>query len=452
MPREPLKVGISGVRGVVGRSMTPQIAAGWAEAFGNFVGKGPVLVGRDTRPTGEMVELAVIAGLQSVGCTPVLAGIVPTPTLLLQTATQDVMGGICITASHNPAEWNALKFIGRDGMFLDLMHSEELFDMFRQQNFRYVAEADLPIIRKLEDPLEVHWEKIRAYVDIDLIRAQGFKVAVDCCNGVGALSAVPFLRDELGCEVFPIHDAPNGRFERGAEPTPDHLTALCETTKDNGCQIGFAQDPDGDRLAIVSEQGEAIGEDYTLVFAAQQVLERHKQGPIVVNLSCGKLFEHVAKQHDVPVYRTKIGEIHVSTRMLREGSVIGGEPNGGVIIPEIHPCRDSYGGMAIILERLAHQQKTITELRDELPTYVISKKKMEIRSGEAPRLLRALRRRYEDKEINLLDGVHIDFGDHWVHVRASNTEPVMRVVAEAPSLAQADGLTEELIAFLSAPA
>lgn len=446
--KETLKVGISGVRGIVGRALTPQIVAGFSQAFGTFVGRGTVVVGRDTRPTGTVLEHAVIAGLQSVGCKPLLAGVIPTPTVLFLTKELHARGGICITASHNPVEWNALKFSGPKGLFLGPIQAEELFDIYHQQQFPYVEEGGIRRIATIDAPTRSHFEKILQYVDAEAIRAKRFRVAVDGCNGVGAAFSREFL-EQLGCEVIMVHGDPHGRFEREAEPTPKSLTLLCEAVVAHRCHIGFAQDPDGDRLTIVNEFGEALDEELTLAMAVRQVLAAHERGPVVLNLSVGKTVEEVARSYDVPVERTRIGEIHVSSRMVQIGAVVGGESNGGVIIPGIHPCRDSFGGMAVILELLAQSGKSPSALRAELPHYHMVRSKIRVSGEQTPVLLRHLRKFYRDAPVNTLDGVHIDFGDHWIHVRPSNTEPVMRVAAEAGTPEHAQQLVDDLTQLLS---
>ncbi len=442
--KEALKVGVSGVRGVVGDSFTPQVAASFAQAFGTFVGHGAVVVGRDTRPSGAMAELAVVAGLQSVGCKPILAGVVPTPTVLVLTRELGARGGIMITASHNPSPWNALKFVDKTGLFLNPTRAEELFDVYHQQDFPLVPEGEIPAVAVESEPMESHFRKVLDYVDADAIRRRHFKVAVDCCNGVGALHSVPFLRDLLGCEVFPVYDKPTGAFEREPEPLPQNLQVLCRTVADRTCDVGFAQDPDGDRLAIVNERGRPIGEDLTLAFTVEQVLARHGKGTVVVNLSTSKSVDFVARKHGSEVVRTRIGEINVSETMVKMGAVAGGEGNGGVIVPAVHPCRDSYAGMALVLEMLAATGKTISELRAEIPQYFMVKDKIRIRADQAPDILRSLRRGYAGQKLNLLDGVFVDFGESWVHARRSNTEPVLRITAEAKTEDEARRLTEDV--------
>ncbi|MCE9614210.1 MAG: phosphoglucosamine mutase [Lentisphaerae bacterium] len=441
--KDYLKVGISGVRGIAGETFTPQLAAAFAHAFGSYGGRGSVLVGRDTRASGEMFEQAVIAGLQSAGCQPILAGIVPTPSLLMLTRKLGARGGIAITASHNPAPWNALKFVDSSGLFLSPSRATEFFDVYHQGEFKMVPENEIPGATLLTDPMAWHREKIFAYVDVEAIRRARFKVAVDCCNGVGALHSRPFL-EALGCEVVTCGDRITGDFDREPEPLPGNLGTLGQLVSDAHCVIGFAQDPDGDRLALVNEFGKPIGEDLTVAFGVRQVLDHHARGPVVVHMSTSRCVRAVAEQRGVPFHLARIGEINVTEKMLSVGSVVGGEGNGGIIIPAIHPCRDSFTGMAIVLELLALSGKTVSQLRAETPTYYMVKDKIPIRNEAAVGILRAIRRRYEHEEISLLDGVHVDLKDRWFHARMSNTEPVMRLTSEAPDEASARALVAEL--------
>lgn len=445
---ETLKVAISGVRGVVGSTFTPQVAATFAQAFGTFIGTGPVVVGRDTRPSGYMIELAVVAGLQSVGCTPVLAGVVPTPTLLMLASRMGIRGGIAITASHNPAEWNALKFIGPDGLFLSEGRAQELFDVYHQQDFPLVPEQDIRRAREEKYPTEDHFKRIVDYVDASVIRKRKLRVAVDCCNGVGALHS-PFLLDTmLGCEVFPVFDTPSGIFEREPEPLPQHLGRLRQAVVDHRCDIGFAQDPDGDRLAIVDEQGQALGEDMTLALAVWQVLDRHERGTVCVNVPTSRVVDEVASRYGCKVVRTRIGEINVAEAMLQHKAVIGGENIGGVMISKIHPCRDSFSGMAVICELLSHRASPVSEIAAELPRYFIARGKRAIRSEMAPVIIRHLRQTHDPARLNLLDGLFIERDRSWVHIRRSNTESVMRVTAEADTQTEAQALVDQYLGMM----
>jgi phosphomannomutase len=440
--KEFLKVGISGVRGVVGETFTPQLAASFARAFGVAVGRGGVLIGRDTRPSGPLVERAVVAGLQSAGCQPLLAGVVATPTLAMLVRDLGARGAIAITASHNPAPWNALKFIGRDGLFLGRARAEELFDIYHQGQFDLVPEAALPAAEPVADPMAGHVRRVLEYVDAAAIRQRRFRVALDPVNGVGALHTRAFL-DELGCETVACHDAPSGLFEREAEPLPENLGALGALVRKHGCDVGFAQDPDGDRLALVDEQGRPIGEDLTLAFGVQAVLDRHARGPVAIHLATSRAVQDVAERRGSAVTRTRIGEINVTEAMLALGAPVGGEGNGGVIVPAVHPGRDSYIAMALVLELLVKERCTVSQARDAVPRYALLKKKLPMRPKHVPDALRRLRRHYAGRRVNLLDGVFVDYPDAWVHVRPSNTEPILRLVAEAPTAEAATRLLDE---------
>ncbi len=449
--KETLKVGVSGVRGIVGRSFTPQLAAGFAQAFGSFVGRGAVVVGRDTRPSGPMIEQAVIAGLQSVGCRPLLAGIVPTPTLLLLTKHLGCRGGIVITASHNPMEWNALKFVGRQGVFLDDTMADQLFDIYHQQVFTLAPESEIPQCEGVADAMGPHREAIARFVDTESVRRRRFKVAMDCCNGVGAVHSPAFLREVLGCEVVPLFDRPNGLFEREPEPLPANLGALCAAVREAGCDVGFAQDPDGDRLIVVDEKGVAHSEDLPLALAVRQVLDRHERGPVAINLSTSKAVEMLARQRGSDVIRTPIGGTHVTKAMLAAGAVVGGEGNGGIIVPAIHPCRDSFAGMALLLELMVVTGQSMSALAASVPSYSVVREKLSIRAEEASDLLRVVRRAYAAWPQRHMDGVFVDMGEASLHVRRSNTEPVLRLVAEAPTRERAVELMAGLRILLSAP-
>ena len=442
--KEALKVAVSGVRGVVGVSFTPQLAASFAQAFGTFVGVGPVVVGRDTRPTGRMIENAVVAGLQSVGCAPILTGVAPTPSLLMLVPGLGARGGIAITASHNPEGWNALKFIGPNGLFISESRAQELFDIYHQQDFPTVAESDIRKVRIEKYPTEDHFKRILAYVNPTLIRRRKLRVAVDCCNGVGALYSPIFLDAMLGCEIYPVFDTPSGRFEREPEPLPQHLSRLRQMVVENKCDIGFAQDPDGDRLAVVDEKGRPIGEDLTLALAVWQVLDKHEKGAVCINVPTSRAVDVVAAKYGCQVVRTRIGEINVAESMLKNEAVVGGENIGGIMIRRIHPCRDSFSGMAVILEMLASRKMTVSEILQQLPQFSIARGKIPIRPELAPLIVRHMRHSHDPARLNMLDGVFIDLNPHsWVHIRRSNTESVMRITAESENMESAKAIVEE---------
>jgi phosphomannomutase len=441
-----LKIGISGVRGVVGESLTPQLVAKFAAAFGTYCGAGPIIVGTDSRPSRELVKQATIAGLLSTGCTPVDVGIVPVPALQLHVREVGAFGGICITASHNPIQWNALKFFAHDGIILRPNQAAELVDLYHQGEYARVPATGIPDVRFDDTTLARHRAAILAHVDVEAIRARHFRVAVDCCNGAASVATPAFL-EALGCEVVPLYTNPLEPFPRNPEPTPENLSELCRVVRESGAALGFAQDADADRLAIVDEHGEPLGEECTLALAIRHVL-RTQPGPVVVNISTSRMVDDVAQAAGCPVYRARVGEVNVVEGMLAHGATIGGEGNGGVIVPAINPCRDSFVGMALTLEALAAEGGSIAAMRARVPRYAIVKDKLTVPARDINPALRRLQEMYAAQTIDHTDGLKILWPDRWVQARGSNTEPILRVTAEAPTDADARALAAEVLAHL----
>lgn len=449
MSRKNLKISVSGVRGIVGEALTPALVSSFAAAFGQYVGHGRVIVGRDTRVTGDMYERAVVAGLLSVGCQPVLIGIVPTPTVQMVVEEYNANGGIAITASHNPIEWNALKLIGRSGVFLTQCEAKELLDIYNQPHRNYACEEEFRNIRKVDNTFLIHENKIFANVNTGLIKSQNLRVAVDCCNGAGAPYTVAFLK-KLGCDVFAVNTKVDGVFHRRPEPIPENLTELSQAVIDNGCDIGFAQDPDADRIVVVDEFGSPIGEQNSIVLATEHLLSR-KSGKVVVNIQTTKSVADIAEKYNSECVYTPVGEINVTSRMLDENAVIGGEGgSGGIIFPQVHPCRDSFTGMALILELLSERGQTLRTILNELPLYASAGAKISISSENALKMIRALIRKYQNEKVSTIDGLRIDWTDAWILIRSSNTEPIVRVYAEAKDLEKADELACEFIKEIEA--
>ena len=437
-----LKISISGVRGVIGDSLTPSLLTRFAQAFGTHTGAGTIVIGRDPRTSGEMVKHAVIAGVLSSGSRVVDLGVCPVPTVQLQVRRRHAHGGIAITASHNPAEWNALKFIGPAGLFLDAGQARELLDIYHQGEYTKVGGGEIRTVDEVEGAIDQHIKAILDAVGPLPQTAKPPRVVIDSCNGAGSIVG-PKLLEALGAEVIPINVTPDGSFPRPAEPVAENLGDLCAAVKEHNADIGFAQDMDADRLAIVSEQGEAIGEDYTLVLAALYVLNR-EPGPLVANLSTTSALDDVARQFDCPIFRTKIGEVNVTDGMRQHNAVIGGEGNGGVIYPRINFARDSLVGMALVLHLLAESGKSVSELLKTFPRYSIVKEKMECSSQRIPGVLRMLRQEYAEFPIDARDGVKVIMPDGWLLVRGSNTEPIIRIVAEANSQKRAGEIVSKV--------
>jgi len=441
-----LKIGMGWVRGIAGESLTPQLAASLAAAFGTWCGKGPVLVGTDTRPSRDMVTQASIAGLLSVGCAPVCLGIVPLPALQFRLRSSDAVGAICISASHNPVEWNALKFFGADGIVLRPNQFAELIDLYHQGVYPRVKAHEIADIRHDDSAVARHHECVLSAVDADLIRSRRFRIAIDCCNGAASRAAPAFLRS-LGCDVIEVHTDPAAPFPRNPEPVPENLGALCRAVRESGADAGFAQDADADRLAVVGENGEPLGEDSTVALSAHHVLSR-RPGPVVVNVSTSRLVDEVGCRFSSPVFRSKVGEIHVLERMLSCGAAIGGEGNGGVIYPSVNPCRDSFVAMALLLEALVQFKGTMRDLRRLYPSYAIVKQRVPCRPRDAASFLRLVRHLHRNDELDVSDGIMVRWPDRWLHVRGSETEPVLRIIAEAPTEPEAQALVRRVLDYL----
>lgn len=443
-----LKISISGVRGVIGESLTPTLLTRFAQAFGTYLVSGTLVIGRDPRTSGEMVKQAVIAGLLSSGCRVVDLGMCPVPTVQLLVRQQRAVGGIAITASHNPAEWNALKFIGGDGCFLNSDRAREMLDIYHQGEYTKVAGTDMRQVEELSGATDHHIKAILEGLGPLPDTGRRLRVVLDSCNGAASLAG-PKLLEALGADVVAINVTPDGTFPRPAEPLPENLGALCDAVKASRADVGFAQDMDADRLAIVSEQGIPIGEDYTLVLAALRVLSKER-GPVVANLSSTSALQEVAARFDSQVFLTKIGEVNVTEEMQKQTAVIGGEGNGGVIYPRINFARDSLVGMALVLHLLAETGQTITQIVAGLPRFSLVKEKLPCPSHKISTVLRMLRNDYADRPMDVRDGVKVILPEGWFLVRGSNTEPIMRVTAEAGNESDASKIIAEVYAKVKA--
>jgi phosphomannomutase len=441
--KSSLKVSVSGVRGIVGDSLTPSLIAGFSAAFGDYVGKGRVLVGRDTRVSGVMAEHAVVAGLLSVGCHPVLAGIVPTPSLQMAVGERHAAGAVVISASHNDAEWNALKFIGPGGIFLNESESAELLDIYYQPDASFVPESAHRDVTCAEGVFEAHAERIFRKVDTELIKRRAFRVAADCCNGVGALCSAGFLR-ELGCTVVPLFDETDGVFRRPPEPRAENLTALARAVRENACDAGFAQDPDGDRIAVVTDRGDCAGEQYSLALAVDHVLSK-TPGNVVANIQTTKAVEDIAAARGCKTFYSMVGEINVTKKILAEKAVVGGEGgSGGVIWPAVHPCRDSFSAMALVLEMMAVRKQKLSDILAGLPKYHSVNAKVPCGRVAAHDLVRHLRDKHAGLNPVIIDGIRLNIGGGWALVRPSNTEPALRITAEAADPSSASDICGKL--------
>jgi phosphomannomutase len=450
MAHDGLMVSVSGVRGRVGEALTPEVVAHFAAAFGAWAaargGSAAVVVGRDSRVSGPMFHRAVLAALQSVGCHVVDLGLTTTPTAQLAVEELHAAGGLMISASHNPIEWNALKFIGPSGLFLEAHEAAEVRRLMAEGVPRASWDR-LGTVEADERAVERHIERVLAipFLDVEGIRRRRFRVALDCVRGAGAV-VMPALLERLGCRVTAINLEPDGRFPRPPEPVAENLSDLERLVLSAEAAVGFAVDPDVDRLALVSEEGRAIGEDYTLALAARLVL-RHRRGPVVVNLSTSRVLEDVAAAADAPLVRAPVGEVNVAVRMRAERAAIGGEGNGGVILPDVHLGRDAPVGAALILQLLHEDDVPLSEIVRRYPRYTIVKDKLDRPNVSLEAVYDALRAAFPGAGFDTQDGLRVAWPDRWVHVRPSGTEPIVRVIAEAPSGEAA----RELIARARAP-
>jgi phosphomannomutase len=440
MAQGGLMVSVSGIRGRVGEALTPDVVARYAAAFGAWSlaqgGSTRVVVGRDSRVSGPMFHRIVVGTLQLTGCDVIDIGLTTTPGCQLAVEYHHAAGGVMLSASHNPIEWNALKLIGSSGLFLEASQGLAMRALL-ETGIPYATWDKMGVVTEDADVARRHVASVLAipYVDVEAIRRRRFKVALDCVRGAGA-TVMPMLLEALGCDVVSINMEPDGRFPREPEPIPENLSALEALVRESGADIGLAVDPDVDRLAIVSDEGRAIGEDYTLALAARLVL-RHRRGPVVTNLSTSLLVEDVAREAGVPAIRAPVGEVNVAVRMREENAPIGGEGNGGVILPEVHLGRDAPIGAALLLQLLVEEGRRVSEIARSLPSYVIVKDKLARPNASLDAVYGALRSAFPDAGADMQDGLRLAWPDRWVHVRPSGTEPIVRVIAEAPDEAQA---------------
>jgi phosphomannomutase len=444
---EPLIVSVSGVRGIVGDSLTPGVALDFASALGGYLQGGPVVLGRDGRPSGAMLRHAVIAGLTAAGCRVHDAGILPTPTLGLAVRTLAAAGGVQITASHNPAPYNGLKLFGDDGRVLSTERGREVQGIFEAKKGRLVPWDRVGKVEKYDRAGADHRDRVLELIDAETVRAAGRRAFLDANGGAGGPLGQDLLRS-LGVEVIAQGCAADGNFLHEPEPTEDNVREVAGRVAGEKADVGFVLDPDADRLALIDETGRYVGEELTISLAALFRLGQHP-GPVVVNLSTTRLVEDIAARFGCTCHRSAVGEANVADRMLAVGAVLGGEGNGGVMDPRVGLVRDPFIGMGMILELLARTGKKLSELVAELPAYHIVKEKVAVGREQLPRLFEALPKRWPEAQADRQDGLRLSWADRWVHIRPSNTEPVVRVIAEAPTRAEAQRLCALVGTFLN---
>ncbi len=447
-PEADLIVSVSGIRGIVGQGLTPEAAMAFAAALAAHTHGGRIVLSRDGRPSGVLLRHAVLAGLLSGGCEVEDLGVAPTPTCGLAIRRLQAAGGIQITASHNPAQWNGLKLFGPDGMVLGTAEGQKIKDLFQTKTFRRVSWSEVGTVVERRQAEDWHRDRVLELVDVPRIRARRLRAFLDANGGAGG----PLGRRLL--EAFqsqPICHACNGDgfFQHEPEPVQANLRAICPLVAEQGADIGLVLDPDADRLALIDEAGHYIGEELTLALAVLFRL-RQERGPVVLNMSTSRVSEDIARQFGCPCFRAAVGEANVVEKMREVGAVIGGEGNGGVIDPRVGWVRDPFIGMGLILNLLTDTGKRLSELVAELPAYFITKEKYTVDRQRLPKLFAALTARWPEADGNRLDGLRLDWADRWVHVRPSNTEPIIRVIAEAPRQEDAERLCCEVGELLRA--
>lgn len=436
-----LKASISGIRGIVGESLVPQVIVDYVSAYSQMMPKGTILLGRDSRPSGNVLCNFVAYLLNCLGRDVVDIGIVPTPTVLFCVNEKKYAGGIVITASHNPIEWNALKLVNSSGKFLSQGEFAELSQLVEQKKCNYAKWDELGSLQQDYSMSECHLNKVLDFVDVEKIKSKKCKVVIDTVNGAGGPIGAKLLRS-LGCDVTEINTEPTGYFAHQPEPTPPNLTQLSKKMKECHADIGFALDPDGDRLVIAGSNGEILSEEYTLALCADHYLSSKEKTDLVINLSSSRLCDDVATKYGVKVRRVPTGEIHVTEALEETRAKLGGEGNGGIILPQINKCRDSLVGMALILEYVANNGRKIEDCAADIGNYFFIKKKFDIADIDLNKIEILLKEKFPMGKLNRGDGLRFDFDDSWVLIRKSNTEPIVRVFAEAKSESKAADLID----------
>ena len=447
---QALIISVSGLRGIIGENLTAALAADYGCAFGSYLRSScddsrkrlSVCLGRDSRPSGPMIQAAVTAGLCSVGVDVTDLGIVTTPCVGVMLRELACDGGAVITASHNPIQYNGVKLLLSDGIAPPPEVAAEIKARFQDKDFSLVGSAQCG--RRLDndqaDP--IHIDRVLAIVRPEEIAARRFKVVLDSVNGAGGRIGLRLL-EALGCEVIPLNGEPTGFFAHEPEPTEANLQGLCDIVRGEGADIGFAQDPDADRIAIVDQNGRYLGEEYTLALAAKYVLGT-EGGNTAANLSTSRMLDDIAEQAGVTVIRTPVGEANVAKALLEHQCIVGGEGNGGIIDLRVGPVRDSLVAMALVLQLMATEDQTVGQLADQIGGYAMLKEKFSATAEQADRIIAEAKALFPDAKVNTSDGCRFEFSNSWIHLRLSNTEPVMRVIVEAPDQAAAEDYARQV--------
>lgn len=435
MSAKPI-ISVSGLRGIIGVSLDPALAARFVSAFVRDRSPGPIIVSRDGRATGPMLVDAVKSGLVASGRKVIDAGVAATPTLGVLVRHHQAAGGVQISASHNPPEYNGIKLFDDSGRVLPAPVGERVLQRFQAEEFAWTSHDQLGSVTQLDETDQRHLELVLATVNVEAIRRMNYSVLIDSNHGAGAGLGVKLL-EELGCNVVALGAEPTGQFAHPPEPTAENLVSVSTKVTEAGAVVGFCQDPDADRLALIDEAGSYIGEEFTVAITVQHALTQGK-GPIVTNCATSRMAEDIADAFEVPFYRSAVGEANVTDEMLRVTAWYGGEGNGGPIDPRVGFVRDSFVGMAQVLDAMAARQMSLSAIVAELPKYAIRKSKASVEGLDLNKVIDALKSRFKDAEASLQDGLRLDWPGKWLLVRASNTEPIVRIIAEASDETAAD--------------
>jgi len=437
-----LIISVSGLRGILGESLTPQVAMNYAAAYSASTKSGPFVITRDGRGSGIMLGDAIMAALMAVGRPVIDAGVAATPTTGVLIRQHQAAGGIQISASHNPLQYNGMKLFNDEGRVIPKAPGEKVKERYEVGMFELKPYDQIASRSFCDDTTSTHLDTVLKTVNIDAIRAKKYKVLLDSNRGAGSVLGRKLL-EILGCNVTILGETPDGLFEHVPEPTEENLQPVFEKVRAAGVDIGFCQDPDADRLAVIDASGRYLGEEYTVAMCLDHVLRTREKGPVVINCASSRMSQDVAEKYGVEIFRSAVGEANVVDLMKAKNAVFGGEGNGGPIDPKVGFVRDSFVGMAQLLDDMAARGKTIAELAAELPTYAIVKRKIPLALDRVPAAIAALEKHYADLPRDLQDGLRIDWPNAWLLVRASNTEPIVRAIAEAESEAAANALCDE---------
>ncbi len=442
-----LIVSVSGLRGIVGESLTPELAARFACAYAGSRAAGPIVLARDGRSTGSLLCDVIRGSLAAIGRDILYADVAATPTVGVLVRSHQAAGAIQVSASHNPPEYNGIKLFAADGQVLPSAEGEAVVKRFQESEPAWVDYRGIGAVQHLDDTTSDHIKLVLDTVDVDRIRARQFRVLLDSNHGAGSVMGKRLL-GFLGCDVTALGDSPDGLFAHPPEPTADNLAGVCKQVMAAKASVGFCQDPDADRLAVIDQQGRYVGEEYTLALCLNHVLQT-RRGPVVINCATSRMAEDLADQYDVPLLRSPVGEANVVQVMKDHDAAFGGEGNGGPIDPRVGYIRDSFVGMALILDAMAARDTTLGALADELPRYEIHKTKQALEPAKLQAALTLLQEHFADAAANLEDGLRLDWPGRWLLVRASNTEPIVRIIAETPDRQQSIDLCQEAAGVLA---